>query len=67
MTVPQAIKALVKMEEQLDSAQSYAEIRKLERAAEALKLLFRHGAAGWLCHLCAPSFSFFKPPPLATV
>lgn len=32
------------MEHELDSAKSYAEIRKLERAAEALKVLFRHVA-----------------------
>jgi hypothetical protein len=30
------------MERELDSAKSYAEIRKLMRAAEALKVLYRH-------------------------
>jgi hypothetical protein len=44
MTIPQAVAALAKMEHELDSAKSYIEIRKLERAAEALRVLFRHVA-----------------------
>ena len=40
ITIPQAVAALANME--LDSAESYAQIRKLVDAAEALKILFRH-------------------------
>ena len=36
--------ALGNMERELDSAESYAQIRKLADAAEALKILFRHVA-----------------------
>jgi hypothetical protein len=41
---PQAVAALANMERELDSAESYAQIRKLADAAEALKILFRHVA-----------------------
>ena len=44
ITVPQAVAALANMERELDSAESYAQIRKLADAAEALKILFRHVA-----------------------
>jgi hypothetical protein len=44
ITIPQAIAALANMERELDSAESYAQIRKLADAAEALKILFRHVA-----------------------
>ena len=40
----QAVAALANMEHELDSAESYAQIRKLADAAEALKILFRHVA-----------------------
>ena len=39
-----AVAALANMERELDSAESYAQIRKLADAAEALKILFRHVA-----------------------
>ena len=41
ITIPQAVAALANMERELDSAESYAQIRKLADAAEALKILFR--------------------------
>ena len=44
ITIPQAVAALANMERELDSAESYAQIRKLADAAEALKILFRHVA-----------------------
>jgi hypothetical protein len=44
LTIPQAVMALAKMERELISTKSYVEIRKLERAAEALKLLIHHVA-----------------------
>src|ERR1700731_1814072 len=44
ITIPQAVAALANMERELDSAESYAQIRKLADAAETLKILFRHVA-----------------------
>jgi hypothetical protein len=44
ITIPQAVAALANMERELDSAESYAQIRKLADAAEALRILFRHVA-----------------------
>jgi hypothetical protein len=40
------VAALANMERELGSAESYAQIRKLADAAEALKILFRHVAEG---------------------
>jgi hypothetical protein len=43
-SVPTALKALAQTECELDSAETYAAIQKIERAAEALKVLFREVA-----------------------
>jgi N6-adenosine-specific RNA methylase IME4 len=43
-TVPAALKALTAMECELDSSETYAAIRKIERKAEVLKTLFREVA-----------------------